>query len=97
MNISSKKTEKKAINKIEDLLDELEHFDYDFKADDTGISWDGHIDLYHGNIDDKENFDTRIATQIKGRSTNNKKLENKWKFNIDKRDIENYGKIDPSH
>ena len=94
MNVSSKKTEKKAINKIEDLLDELEHFDYDFKADDTGISWDGHIDLYHGNIDDKENFDTRIATQIKGRSTNNKKLENKWKFNIDKRDIENYGKID---
>ena len=92
--ISSKKTEKTAINKIENLLDELEYFDYKFNADDTGISWDGYIDLYHGNIDDKGNFDTRIDAQIKGRSTTNKRLQDKWKFGIDRKDLENYNKID---
>lgn len=91
---SSKKTEKTALNKIEILLDELECFDYKFNEDDTGISWDGYIDLYHGNIDDKGNFDTRIDVQIKGRSTTNKKLQDKWKFDIDKKDLENYNKID---
>lgn len=92
--ISSKKTEKTAINKIENLLDELEYFDYKFNADDTGISWDGYIDLYHENIDDKGNFDTRIDAQIKGRSTTNKRLQDKWKFGIDRKDLENYNKID---
>ena len=93
-NISTKKTEKTALNKIENLLDELETFDYNFVADNTGISWDGYIDLYHGNIDDKGNFDTRIDAQIKGRTTNIKKLQGKWKFDIDKKDLENYNKID---
>ena len=93
-NISTKKTEKTALNKIENLLDELETFDYNFVADNTGISWDGYIDLYHGNIDDKGNFDTRIDAQIKGRTTNIKKLQEKWKFDIDKKDLENYNKID---
>lgn len=93
-NISTKKTEKTALNKIENLLDELETFDYNFVADNTGISWDGYIDLYHGNIDDKGNFDTRIDAQIKGRTTNIKKLQDKWKFDIDKKDLENYNKID---
>lgn len=93
-NISSKKTEKTALNKIENLLDTLEYFDYHFNADDTGISWDGYIDLYHGNIDNKGNFDTRIDVQIKGRTLLKKRLQDKCKFDIDKRDLENYNKID---
>ena len=68
--ISSKKTEKKALNKIENLLDQLDYIDYKFNSDDTSISWDGYIDLYRGNIDQKENFDTRIDVQVKGKSTN---------------------------
>ena len=92
--ISSKKTEKKALNKIENLLDQLDYIDYKFNSDDTGISWDGYIDLYRGNIDQKENFDTRIDVQVKGKSTNAKKLQSKWKFDIDKNDLENYNKID---
>lgn len=94
MSKSSRKTEKTASNKIENLLDDLEYFDYHFNVDDTGISWDGYIDLYHGNIDDKGNFDTRIDVQIKGRSTTNKRLQDKWKFDIEKKDLENYNKID---
>lgn len=93
-NISSKKTEKTALNKIENLLDVLEYFDYHFNADDTGISWDGYIDLYHENIDNKGNFDARIDVQIKGRTLFKKKLQDKCKFDIDKRDLENYNKID---
>ena len=93
-NISSTKTEKTAINKIENLLDSLEYFDYHFNADDTGISWDGYIDLYHGNIDNKGNFDARIDVQIKGRTLFKKRLQDKCKFDIDKRDLENYNKID---
>ena len=92
--ISSKKTEKKALNKIENLLDQLDYIDYKFNSDDTGISWDGYIDLYRGNIDQKENFDTRIDVQVKGKSTNAKKLQSKRKFDIDKNDLENYNKID---
>ena len=94
MTKSSRKTEKTASNKIENLLDDLEYFDYHFNVDDTGISWDGYIDLYHGNVDDKGNFDTRIDVQIKGRSTTNKRLQDKWKFDIEKKDLENYNKID---
>lgn len=93
-NISTKKTEKTALNKIENLLDNLKTFDYNFVADNTGISWDGYIDIYHGNIDDKGNFDARIDVQIKGRTANIKKLQSKWKFDIDKKDLENYNKID---
>ena len=93
-SISTKKTAKKAINEIEYLLDSLDFLDYHFNVDDTKISWDGHIDLYHGNIDDKSNFDGRIDVQIKGRTTTNKRLENKWKFDLDKRDLENYHKVD---
>lgn len=92
--VSSKKTEKKALNKIEELLDKLDYVDYKFNADDTGISWDGYIDLYSGNVDQKENFDTRIDVQIKGKSTTIKRLQSKWKFDIGKKDLENYNKID---
>ena len=54
-NISSTKTEKRAINKIEDLIDSLDYLDHHLKDGDKGISWDGYISLYHGNIDDKKN------------------------------------------
>lgn len=68
--------------------------DYKFNSEDTGISWDGNISLYHGNIDDKGNFDGKFDVQIKGRSTTNKALNDKWKFQLDKRDLENYNKVD---
>ena len=50
---SSKKTEKLAVNKIEDLVHRIENADCKFNVDDTGISWDGDIYLYNGNIDEK--------------------------------------------
>ena len=87
---SSKKTEKLAVNKIEDLVHRIENADCKFNVDDTGISWDGDIYLYNGNIDEKENYDISIKTQIKGRTVNIKRLPDKRKFEVDKKDLENY-------
>ena len=53
---SSKKTEKLAVNKIEDLVHRIENADCKFNVDDTGISWDGDIYLYNGNIDEKVHY-----------------------------------------
>lgn len=91
---SSKKTEKLAVNKIEALVHRIENADCKFNVDDTGISWDGDIYLYNGNIDEKENYDISIKTQIKGRTVNIKKLPDKRKFDVDKKDLENYLKED---
>lgn len=91
---NSKKIEKNAINKIENWISELEFVDSDLKVDDTGISWDGEIILYSGKIGIKENYQCSIKTQVKGRTTNIKKLQDKRKFDIDKRDLENYLKED---
>ena len=92
--IGSKKIEKKAINKIRTLLDDIDNFDYNFAEDDTGISWDGYINVYKGNVDIKSNFLSRIDAQIKGRTTTLKKLQDKCKFDIAKSDLENYLKLD---
>ena len=93
-NISTVKTEKRAVDKIQNLIDKLEYLDHHFKDGDKGICWDGYISLHHGNVDDKSNWDDNIYIQIKGRTTNIKRLGDKWKFNVDKKDLENYIKID---
>lgn len=91
---NSKKIEKNAISKIENLISELESVDSNLKVDDTGISWDGEIVLYKGEIGIKKNYQCAIKTQVKGRTTNIKKLQDKRKFDINKNDLENYLKED---
>ena len=91
---SSKKTEKIAVNKVEDLVHRIDNADCKFHVDDTGISWDGDIYLYNGDIDEKENYDISIKTQIKGRTVYLKRLPDKRNFDIDKKDLENYLKED---
>lgn len=93
-NISTKKTEKKAINKLENLISERPLLNQKINSEDTGISWDGIIEIYKGCIDCKSNFEGEINIQIKGRTTTNKKLDSKCKFDLDKADLENYKKID---
>lgn len=93
-NTSSTKTEKRAINKIENLIDQLDFLDHHFKDGDKGICWDGFISVYHGNIDCKKNWDGDIQVQIKGRTTNLKKLSSNWIYDITRDDLENYSKID---
>ena len=92
--ISSKKTEAKAINKINNLIEKLDMLESKIDKNNTNISWDGTIDLYHGNIDKKENFDCSIDVQVKGRTTTKKRINDKSYFDIDKTDLENYLKKD---
>lgn len=93
-SISSKKTEQRAITKINELIDKIESADGHIQSNDKSISWDGTIDFYHGNIDKKENFQFSIDVQVKGRTTNNKKLTDKSYFDLSVIDIQNFLKKD---
>lgn len=92
--MSKTKVEQKAITKIRDIIDDVELFTYHFNEMDKDISWDGNINMYHGDVDKKENFDSSIDVQIKGRTTPNKNLNSKHRFPLDKTDLENYLKKD---
>ena len=92
--MSKNKVEQKAITKIRDIIDDIDFFTYRFNEMDKDISWDGNINMYHGDVDRKENFDSSIDVQIKGRTTLNKNLKNKHRFSLDKTDLENYLKKD---
>ena len=48
---SKTKVEQSAITKFRDLIDKIKFFKSDFAEVDKGISWDGSIELYNGNID----------------------------------------------
>lgn len=93
-NISSKKTEQRAITKINELIDKIESADGHIQNNDKSISWDGTIDFYHGNIDKKKNFQFSIDVQVKGRTTNNKKLTDKSYFDLSVIDMQNFLKKD---
>ena len=92
--MSKTKVEQRAITKIRDVIDDIELFTYHFNEMDKDISWDGNINMYHGDVDKKENFDSSIDVQIKGRTTPNKYLNSKHRFSLDKTDLENYLKKD---
>ena len=94
MTKSKSKIEQKAITKVRDLIDKIEFFKHDLKDTDKNISWDGTVEMYNGNTDIKENYDYTIDVQVKGRTTNNKKFSSKYRFPLDKIDLENYLKKD---
>lgn len=73
--MSRTKEEQIAITKFRALIDEIPSFKHDFSENDKGISWDGFINMFNGNIDKKSNFDYAIDVQIKGRTSSNKKLK----------------------
>lgn len=94
MEKSKNKVEQKAITKVRNLIDDIEYFTYSFKEMDKNISWDGTIEMYNGNIDKKENYDYTLDVQVKGRTTHNKKISSKYRFQLDKTDLKNYLKKD---
>lgn len=95
MGKSSKKTEKQAITYIEDMVNKIEILDCNINKEDTGMSWDGYIDLFNSpDIDKKRNFISRLPIQVKGRTHMSKKFERKIQFDIDIEDLKNYKKVD---
>lgn len=64
----SSKTEQKALNALEAIIDEHPTMDYKFNSHDSEMSWDGFIYLYKENsqTQSKDEFDGRVPVQIKG-------------------------------
>lgn len=91
---SSKKTEEKAITKINELIDNIKCASSNIQKNDKTISWDGTIDFYSGSIDKKKNYDFSVDVQVKGRTRNKKKLDDKSQFEIDVLDLKNFLKKD---
>lgn len=64
---TSTKTEHRALNALESIIDDHPTMDHDFKSQDKEMSWDGFIVLYKDNkTQSKSNFDSRVPVQIKG-------------------------------
>ena len=72
--VSNGKTERRAINALECIIDEHATMDYQFNSMDKEMSWDGFIWLYKTDAveQSKQNFEGRIPVQIKGHFDKNK-------------------------
>lgn len=93
--ISSVKTEHRAITKVRELIDKLEYLDYSFSENDKKISFDGTIDLYNDKIDLKTSWAGSVKVQIKGRTKyKDPTQKDKINFNLDKKDLDNFLKVD---
>ena len=91
---SNNKTEHRALNALERIIDKHDTMDYQFNGNDKEMSWDGFIWLYKTNDGSqaKNNFDSRIPVQIKGHTDKGKKYINreKIKYQVDCLDLEAY-------
>lgn len=79
---SSTKTEQRAVNALEALIDEHSTMAHQFNGNDKEMSWDGYIWLYKKNngTQSKSNFDCRVPVQIKGHNDSQHKFMNKEKI-----------------
>ena len=93
-DISSKKTEQRAITIINQFINDISSADSNILKNDKSISWDGTIDFYAGNIDKKDNYEFSIDVQVKGRTSYNKRLMNKASYDLSIIDLKNYLKKD---
>ena len=69
-NPSTTKIEHRALNALEEIIDNHLAMEHQFNGNDKEMSWDGYIWLYKTNNgkQTKENFDGRVPVQIKGHS-----------------------------
>lgn len=65
--MTSTKTEKKAVGKIAELIDQCDLLESGFGENDKTRFTDGHIDIFHGPSNRKHEFEGRVDVQIKGR------------------------------
>ena len=79
INPSTTKTEHRALNALEAIIDEHDTMDYQFFGNDKEMSWDGSIWIFKENNgeESKHNFDGRLSVQIKGHNDINNRYVNK--------------------
>lgn len=92
--ISTKKREQQAINKVNNLIEQIPNAHSNIKDNEKYISWDGTVDFYNGNIDKKENYRFSVDVQIKGRKSYKKRLEDKSHLDLSIIDLRNFLKKD---
>lgn len=94
MKIPSTKTEHRAVNALEVIIDDHSTMEHQFNGNDKEMSWDGYIWLYKNNNGDqsKQNFDARVPVQIKGHNDSNHKFIGKDRiiFPVELGDLEVY-------
>lgn len=91
---SSTKTESRALNALEYIIDDHLDLDHDFKKNDKGMSWDGFIELYKpdSSTRSKRNAVARIPVQIKGHNDSDHRYINRRSitYQVEIEDLELY-------
>ena len=91
---SSTKTEQRAVNVLENLIDEHQTMTHQFNSNDKEMSWDGYIWLFKKNdgMQSKANFDSRVPVQIKGHQDPQCKFldKNKISYSVELDDLKAY-------
>ena len=79
MQIPSTKTEHRAVNALEAIIDGHPTMDYQINGNDKEMAWDGYIWLFKNNNGDqsKQSLDSRVPVQIKGHNDSAHKFINK--------------------
>lgn len=86
--MSSTKTEKKAINALENYLEDSDMIDSKIASNDKEMSWDDNLYVYSQEDMAKENYICRIPVQVKGRTMDNFKSD--YSFPIETPDLKAY-------
>lgn len=90
---ANKKTEKKALNALEGIIDNSPIMDYSFNSADKEMAWDGYIWIFkNGDIESKKNYDDKIPVQIKGHIDTTEKYVNESEitYSVNKEDLNLY-------
>ena len=83
LTVSTTKTEHRALNALEAIIDEHTSMDHQFNGNDKEMAWDGYILLFKNNNGDSslDNLESRVPVQIKGSNDPEKKYINRSKTN----------------
>lgn len=91
---STTKTEQRAVNALEGIIDQHLAMTHQFNGNDKEMSWDGYIWLYKKNStkQSKQDFDGRVPVQIKGHNDQEHKYINSKKISypVDIGDLKAY-------
>ena len=94
MRTPSTKTEHRAVNALEAIVDEHSTMEHQINGNDKEMSWDGYIWLYKENNGDqsKSNFDARVPVQIKGHHDPEHKYigNDRISYSVELEDLEAY-------
>ena len=74
--IDSKVIEEKAINEVKRFFEDSNIVSTFIVENDKEPFWDGHLYLYPNGVKTRENFQGRIAVQIKGKALNDFRMDN---------------------